>query len=387
MEVYILDDLLRRTVVIDRFESCIWTDKWRDIGDFELVVHSTSEMRRLLTVGTRLAMNNSDRFMIIEDYDDKKDTEGRKLLTVKGRSGESMLDQRVATTGMAGLTTDTDWQIDGTPGDIARKIFTDICVLGILSESDKIPFYAPGTTYAPNTIPEPSMFFTAAVKLSSVYEAIKNLCDVYDLGFRLVRNFDNSQLFFHIYTGNDHTSQQTLLPTVIFSPELDNLTNPNEVKSITNLKNVAYVFAKNGSEIVYAEGTSATTAGFDRRVIYVDARSEDTEAGPELTSILQNKGYEALAKNRGVAAFDGEVNQHTKYKPRIDYDLGDLVEMRNDDGATNHMRVTEIIFVSDNEGERAYPTLATESYIMPGTWESWDAMEVWDVDDNTWDSQ
>lgn len=385
MEVYILDDLLRRTVVIDRFESFIWTDRWRDIGDFELVVHSTPEMRRLLTIGTKLATNESDRFMIIEDYDDKKDTEGRKLLTLKGRSGESILEQRVATTGMAGLTSDTDWLIDGTPGDIARKIFNDICVLGILNESDIIPFYTPGTTYAPNTISEPSMVFQAAIPMSSVYEAIKNLCDIYDLGFRLVRNFDNSQLFFHIYTGNDRTAQQSLMAPVIFSPELDNLTNPSEVQSISKLKNVAYVFSQQGSEIVYAEGASSSTAGFNRRVLYVDARDVADEAGPTLTSILQNKGYEALAKNRGMAAFDGEVNQHSKYRPRIDYDLGDLVEMRNDDGATNQMRVTEIIFVSDHEGERAYPTLTTESYVMPGTWISWDALETWDAADGTWD--
>lgn len=385
MEVYVLDDQLRRIAVIDRFESVIWTDRWRGVGDFELVVHSTSELRKMLPVGTRLATNVSDRFMTVEEYSDKKDDQGRKLLTVKGMSGESMLMQRVATTGMAGLTSDTDWIINGTPGDIARWIFKQICVDGILNVSDKIPFYVPGSTYPASTIPEPSMVFSAAIELSSVYDAIKKLCDVYDLGFRLYRNFDKSEVYFNIYTGNDRTSQQTVYPQVIFSPELDNLTNPSELQSIAALKNVAYVFAQHGSEIVYADGASATTAGFSRRVMYVDARDVDTAAGPELTSILQNKGYEALAQNRAVAAFDGEVNQHTKYRPRIDYDLGDLVEMRNTDGATNEMRVTEIIYVSDAEGERAYPTLATEAYITPGSWDSWDAMGNWDDAVGTWD--
>jgi len=385
MEVYVLDDLLRRTEVIDRFESLIWTDRWRDVGDFELKVAATTEMRRYLKVGTLLAMNESDRMMEIESFENAKNDDGHKLITVKGRSLEHILDDRIATTGMAGLTSDTDWIIEGTPGDIARKIFNDICVMGILSESDKIPFYTPGTTYAPNTIPEPSMFYSASIPLGTVLKAIKDLCDVYDLGFRLVRNLDNSQVFFHIYTGDDHTTQQTLLPAVVFSPDFGNLTNPNELVSISALKNVAYVFAQNGSEIVYAEGASVTTAGFQRRVIHVDATDVSEPAGPALTSILQNKGFEALAKNRSLAAFDGEISQYSNYKYNQHYRLGDLVEMRNDDGATNQMRVTEQIFASDAEGERSYPTLATESYIMPGTWDAWDANAVWDLAEGTWD--
>lgn len=385
MEAYILDSLLRRVTVVDQFESFIWTDRWRAIGDFELVVHSTSDTRRMFNEGDLLACNESDRVMVVESTESKKDAEGRQLLTVKGRSLESQLEHRVATQGMAGLTSDTDWLIDGTPGDVARQVFKQICMDGILSTADIIPFVQARATPLTFTIPEPAVTYSASIPLNSVHGVVKELCDVYDMGFRLVRDFDNSRLYFDIYTGDDRTTQQTIFPAVIFSPDLDSLSNVTELKSIAGLKNVAYVFGQNGSEIVYADGYGPTTSGFERRVIYVDATDVTEPAGPVLTSILQNKGFDALAKNRSLAAFDGEVNQYTKYKPRRDYNLGDLVEMRNDDGATNNMRVTEQIFVSDKEGERAYPTLATESYIMPGTWISWDANETWDLADGTWD--
>jgi hypothetical protein len=371
MEVYILDDLLRRTAVIDRFNSMIWTERWREKGDFELVVNSTPAMRSLLKTGEQLVITDSDRVMEVEFVEDAHDAEGKKILKVTGPSIERILENRVATDGMAGLGTDSDWTIAGTPGQIARYIFQKICVEGILSPSDIIPFIHSGSLYPPGSIDENTTTFSAAIPISSVYSAIKELCDTYELGFRLVRNFDKSELYFDIYSGDNRTTQQSSIPPVIFSPDLDNVKNTTEVNSIAEYKNVAYVFSKFGSEIVYADNVTAETAGFDRRVLFVDAKDVEDPAGPALTSILRNKGLDALAKARPLTAFDGEIDQHSDYKYGRDYRLGDLVEMRNTDGATNQMRVTEQIFVCDGEGERSYPTLAVESYILPGTWSSW----------------
>jgi len=273
---------------------------------------------------------------------------------------------------MAGLGENSDWTIAGTPGDIARYIFDQICRVGILSVSDIIPFIQPGSLYPPGSIDENATLFSADIPVSSVFSAIKELCEQYELGFRLVRNFDTSELYFDIYSGDNRTTQQSSIAPVIFSPGLENLKNTTEVNSITEYKNVAYVFGKNGSEIVYADNTTAETNGFDRRVMFVDAKDVENVPGPTLTSILRNKGLDALAKQRPLTAFDGEITQNSQYKYGLHYRrLGDLVEMRNSDGATNSMRVTEQIFVCDGEGDRSYPTLAVESYIMPGTWSSW----------------
>lgn len=371
MYVYVLDDLLRRTAVIDRFNSMIWTERWRDKGDFELLVNSTPAMRSLLKTGKHLVITESDRVMEIKYVEDAHDSEGNKLLKATGPSLEAMLEDRVATDGMLGLGEEDGWLLVGTPGNIARHIFQQICVEGLLSTSDIIPFIQPGYLHAPGSIGETETFYTMEVPINSVFGAVKALCEQYELGFRLVRNQDHSELYFEVYSGDNRTTEQSTLMPIVFSPELENMKNTTEVNSITDYKNVAYVFGKNGAEIVYADTATAETAGFSRRVMYVDAKDVDEPVGPELTSILRNKGLDALAKQRPITAFDGEIDQYTKYKPNVHYRLGDLVEMRNSDGATNQMRVTEQIFVCDGEGDRAYPTLAVESYIMPGTWASW----------------
>lgn len=388
MEVYILDELLRRIAVIDLYESFIWTERWSAYGDFQLVLQNTVENRRLLTMGTRIVQNNSDRVMTVETIEIKKDSSNKNLMTIHGRSIEQMLEDRVATDGLVGLLTDNTWPITGTPGAIARYIFQKICRDGILKLEDKIPFITDGTTstYPANTIAEPSISYSAAIPISTVYKAITDICTVNDLGFRLVRNLETSQLYFDIYTGDNRTTQQSTLTAVVFSSNMDSLSNTTELVSRTNSKNVAYVFSKNGAEVVYSDGATSTTAGFDRRVLFVDATDVPDAAGAGLTAILVKRGQDELAKNRPVSAFDGEISRSSPFKYGIDYRLGDIVEMRNSDGATNNMRVTEQIFVADAQGERSYPTLAIQSFITPGSWDSWDAGVYWDTGgEETWD--
>ena len=462
MELYILDSLLRRTAVIDRFESMIWTERYSAWGDFELVIFSTLESRTLFQAGTRLAMSDSYRVMTVEFVENAVDSEGRQLLTVKGRSLEALLDDRTARNTFADLTTTPKWVLTGTPGAIARQIFNEICRTNVNFADDEIPFLQPGSIFPASNIEEPDEVITLELSLQSVYEAVKEICDNYDLGFRLVRNFDESELYFDIYSGSDRTTLQNVLAPVVFSPDLDNLTNTSEITSISAYKNVAYVFHSIGVQIVTADGVSVEVEGFERRVMHVDASDieipdraytlttpqtnainkylglttppedrkvsmrklldkkrlsptdysniEVSSTNAELTageaaeimgartvswnynttesdyinSKLVQRGKEELAKNRSLSAFDGELSQHSNYKYNTGYNLGDLVEMRNSDGVTNQMRVTEQIFVSDNEGERSYPTLTIDLFITPGSWFAWDYNQVWLDADGTW---
>lgn len=374
MELYILDGLLRRDVLIDQFESSIWTERYGDIGDFQLVVESNNENRKRFLTGITLACNRSKRVMIVENVEKKDDEDGKKVLTVKGRSMEKILEDRVAKQSMSNLTTNPKWVISGAPGDVARTMFNDICRTGKLNLSDKIPFLMPGTIYPEDTIEEVSANVVWEQEPDSLYNAMKKICDMYDLGFRLVRNGDTSQLYFDIYSGSDRTSQQTLLDPVIFAPNLDNMTNTTEITTTEDTKNCAYVFSSQGFEVVYAIGTDPDVTGFDRRVISVNADDLETPEGgvaptpAQISSHLIRAGNEALNEHRSWTGFDGELNENTSFEYEKDYFLGDLVDMRNEDGAVNRMRVTEQIFVSDKEGDRSYPTLAVNLFITPGSW-------------------
>lgn len=385
MELYVLDNLLRRDKVIDIFESMIWTERFQEEGDFELKIHSTNETRSWLTTGTQLAINESYRVMEVDTVENITDAEGRGILKVQGFSKEAVLRDRVAKESLSSLNTSPKWVITNKPAEIARKIFHDICILGILDPGDVIPFVIEGTIFPEDTILEPIEPITREIEPQTVYDAISSLCKLYDLGFRLIREFDTSRLYFDIYSGSDRTTGQTILPPVVFAADLDNLQNTTQLDSIANAKNVAYVFSKVGFEMVYPLNVDPEVEGFERKVLLVKADDIETTDPVEASYAMIQRGKEELNKHRTLMAFDGELNQNSEYKYGVDYNLGDLVEMRNSDGYTNKMRVTEQIFVSDAQGERSYPTLAVEQFVNPGTWLSWDFNKVWaELGDEAW---
>lgn len=395
MDVYILDTLYRRVGLVDRYESMIWTERFAAYGDFEFHVLSSLENRTRFLPGVRLAINESYRVMTIETVEDTTDDNGVKLLKLTGRSLEAILDDRVARGTLGNLTDTPKWTLTGLPAAIARKMFHDICVTGILNAADVITGVHESSIFPADTIAEPSDPITIEVDLITLYTALKNLCDMYGMGFRLVKNFDTSQLYFDVYMGSDRTTQQTSLPAVIFSPDLGTLQNVTEISSIAVYKNCAYVFSKLGSLIVYNLDVDPATTGFERRVLLVNVSDltdnpDDPMTTDEINAYLQQKGLEALAQNRRLAGLDGEINQYSPYVYGRDYNLGDLVEQRNTDGATNQLQVTEQIFISDKEGVRSYPTLTVNTFITPGSWSAWDYNKVWfdyDASSETWSDQ
>lgn len=386
MDVFVLDELLRRTELIDDYESFIWTERYREIGDFQLVLQSTRGTRQMLTAGTRLAINESRRVMVIETIENKSLDDGTPVLDISGRSIETVMQQRSAWTLNVELDTVGSWSYVNTPGNIVREIFQAACVDGLITEQDRIPFYTPGTLLPAGNIPEAADVVEIAFDVQSAYEAIFKVSEVYNQGFRLIRNGDASQLYFEVYTGNDRTTLQTTLDPVIFSPELDNLTDTVELTVTSDYKNVAYVIGDKDVAIVYADGVPTTISGFERRVLMVKATDIDPDlvVGPEYTAALVQRGKEELAKHRAIVAFDGEIRQSQSYEYDVHYSLGDLVVVRNSDGLGTNVRVTEQIFVSDREGKRSYPTLTSELLITPGSWLSGDGNPVWLDADGTW---
>lgn len=387
MEIYLLDDLYRRVSVVDKFESLIWTERYASRGDFELQMHSKSENRTLFPIGQRFVIEQSTRVMTVETIEDSVDEEGKATLTFKGYSLEMILDRRLALAALTDLTTNPKWNITGLPAAVAAQIFHDICVTGTLNAGDIIAGVNESSIYPPDTIPAPADSITYEIDPQTVYAAIKYLCDVYDMGFRLVRSQTNNELYFDIYTGSDRTTQQTDLPAVVFSPELANLKNTKELTTVALYKNVAYVMSPVGHEVVYAQDVDPSVAGFNRSVLLVIADDIEDVDPEDASERMIQRGREALAQNRQLAAFDGELTANSGYNYGTHYHLGDLVEQQSGSGSSSVLRVTEQIFISDANGDRNFPTLTINRFITPGSWDDYDPSEDWDEvdEDLDWD--
>lgn len=388
MEVLILDALLRPIDVVDVFESMIWTERYSEAGDFELVTLSTQANQKRFVLGTLLSITESRRIMRVEKIEETIDPSKGAILKIKGRDIVSILETRTALMAIGGGDIAPVWILSGfTPADTMRVMFNEICVEGSISTYDIIPFYFPGNLYPADTIPEPSATIIWEQKPASLYAAVKELGDIYDLGFRLYKDPNASKLYFNVYAGSDRTTAQTTLPPVIFSQDMENLQNTTEYSDVSksfNVVHVVYIY-KDVSDnevalmvVVSDDDISPSSEGFERRVklLVITAIPEEVT---DIPAFLIRAGKDELMKSRPLGAFDGEISQTSDYVYERDYYLGDLVETRGKNGATSYMRVEEHIFVQDGQGQRSYPTLTTKKFINPGTWLSWKYDVEWNA--------
>ena len=95
MNIYVLNEQFQKTSIIDVYESFIWTDRYYESGDFELVIPASSEMVSILQKDLYLAIDNSECTMIIEDIEITTNYEEGNKLKVTGRTLDSILDRRI----------------------------------------------------------------------------------------------------------------------------------------------------------------------------------------------------------------------------------------------------------------------------------------------------
>lgn len=396
MDIYILDDDFRRVDVIDVYDTMIWVDKSREEGTLELVVPWSAKNERRLVRETLLSIDDSHDVMEIQEVSIEDNEDNERIITVNGLGSDRILKQRIAKEQLgnkvkppevADADFDPGWVLSGHPADICRTIFTKICRDGVLSPLDVIQPFKTTSPYPAGTTPEPTGTAEVSFTTGNVYEVISQICETYEMGFRLGVDTTTREFFFEIFMGSDRTTSQTTLPAVVFSPQLENLVSTKEYMTMEDYFNVCYVISEDfGTTIVVDPNSDPTAKNFKRRVTSIDLGKIADDISDK-AAYAQAMGLQALADAHPLHALDGEIPTVVKYKYNQDYFLMDLVELRSEDGIVNYMRVTENTIVSDIDGTRSYPTLTTRNMVTPGTWESWEYAIDWDDAYGTWDDQ
>lgn len=395
MELYILDEDRKRVSVLTGFTTMIWTEKYSDIGDFEMTL-SPENSPEELKVGTFLYLDASDRVMRVKSMAKETKDDGSKVLKVLGEGIEAVLKDRANQPAVMTYYTPPAFTggppaqtlvLTDKPADIIRTLFNDICRDNTINVEDNIPGVNPfGDVTWSGMMPEPPDVVEIRVELEDLFTTIKNIADVYQLGFGIFRTDENGDLYFGVWPGRDCTSLQSDRDPIIFGEDFVELTQGLELTSAENYKNVAYVFAKNGSYMVFESTYAEMQEGLDRRVLIVNAADIELAAGVDLDAALLQRGKEELAKHNILYGFDGQLPTQTGYSYRNDYFLGDLVEQRGTNGVINFLRVSEQIFTIDENGENSYPTFTVFLSLTPEEWLAIPLSKVWDdYVDEEWD--
>lgn len=95
MYLAVLDESMIIQHICEDYKSVVWTERFHGFGDFKLVVPGTLENLRIYQLDYYLYTKGTNKLMIIEQVELNTEYGKESLLTVSGRSLESILDRRV----------------------------------------------------------------------------------------------------------------------------------------------------------------------------------------------------------------------------------------------------------------------------------------------------
>lgn len=341
MEFYILDSERKLVAVVDHFLSAIWTPRYDDVGDFELQLPPSLEVFKTMKEDYFVTRLDDDMVGVIERIVLVTDEESGNYILVTGRCAKSLLDRRI----VWNQTT-----LSGTVEDCVRQLITE----NVVSPSD------PKRAMSGFVLSDRKGFtWTMGMQVTgdNLLEVVTKICKTYGYGFSV--NLVNGVFVFDLFKGVDRSLQQEITPHVEFSPDFDNIITLEYSKEKTEFKNVALVAGE-------GEGTDRKTAsvgyasGINRRELYVDARDISTNNGTiddvTYTALLSERGSEKLTEHAIKTEFNGQVEPSTNYDYKVDYFLGDIVQITNEYGITITSRITEVIECEDANGYSITPT-------------------------------
>lgn len=333
IDISVLDTDFNILGVIDYYESFIWTDRFRDYGDFELYTTVDSNVLNLCQQDYYLIIPESRHMMIIEGLEITTDAETGNRLKVTGRSLESILDRRII----------WDQTTVSSGGDhtlkTAIEVLFKLCFGSNGATTEKIPlsYYKKGvqqtqtvTTRSDRVVPgllylrpaestfirwddDEQDYVDLTIEKTQYtgdgfYEIMQDLCDTYSmygLGYRLLPLYSFKQLYsreyliqqigdnipgdssktveerydalsdytflFEMYTGEDRSYKQTENVYITFSPNFDNIINTDYLDSLENWKNVTLVLGE-------GEGTARTRLIVGGKQMNSQGQEEDIPA-------------------------------------------------------------------------------------------------------------
>lgn len=316
---------------IDNYESLQFTRRFYSVGEFEIHIHFNKKHTDKLEKNN-VIMLGADRHKVgIIRYREINDKE----LIIRGQTLDGIVAKRIT---LPDLETGYD-RIIGNAETVMKHYVENNCINP--SDPDrKIPQLINAIDYERG---KETPWQTRYENLADVLQEIAEWCDI---GWEIYLDTTNEQWVFDVVEGRDLTTGQNILPPVIFGPDFENIEAMNYTDSSLQSKNVGYAGGK-GEEAERLVLQVGDAEGLDRDEIFLDCSSSEN------ADELVNNGQQKLSEHEQITSLGGRVLQNASFVYGVDWDLGDIVTVRNKDwGVTMNTRITEIkeIYEPNNTG-------------------------------------
>lgn len=404
--------------LIENYKSLIWTERYSSAGDFQIESNNVQELIKALPLESYVSLRESTVPMLVEAHKIEKKANEAPMVTIVGRSFETVLERRASvkalpTTGIrtpwmmaAASASDAAYRVIRTVlGDVA-KTKSGVSVLPALSPAvsaydvipeivltmpaDYIPAawsstisYLPGelvgvgttiyqaTATTPNLNVPPASnptFWTALYSgQSGTWGGSYNFeippADLYSTITNLLQTNHHGIKAVRPVVGASQVGVEIyngadLTATMIFDAKFDQFDSSTYLFSQAGSTNVGYVYGSNGAQRVL-KTTATEPSGLSRRVLVVD---DSSDATVNTTDIRTARGLIELYKYNVTTLFDGQIADQVAAGFNTSYFLGDILTLKGEyEGMSQPVRVAEYIRTSDSTGTKAYPAFEAVS--------------------------
>lgn len=347
-------------MVLDTYQSVIWTERYNEFGDFEIYAPVTMAILDGIKIGYYLTSETMDSCMIVESISISSDVENGHYISIKGRSLESILDRRIVW---------NQTRLRMNLEESIKKLLED----AILIPDDNARRISNFEFRWSDDVYIQSIQIDKQFTGDNLYDAIVSLCQLYDIGFKIMLE-EQSIFVFQLYKGQDRSYEQETNPYVVFSPNFENIINSSYSENVVDLKTITLVAGEEKDDIrttAVVEKPGYINTGLERREMFTDARdisSRDEEAEPdedgnipsispeEYNALLESRGLEYLYENNSDNSFEGQVDSKHIFVYNRDFFKGDIVQIVGFTGNLIQARIVEVIYSQDETGEDLYPT-------------------------------
>lgn len=227
----------------------------------------------------------------------------------------------------------------GTITEIIRQMVDDNCIHPTDSSRVLPLILSEDSRYIPTLYPAT---INTQITGDNLQGKIEELLDTREMGYDVHPVLTNTAMNgfeFRLIAGEDRTIGNTAgNPYVVFTTDLKNILKSQYTYNINDYCNMAYVAGEgeNVDRIVEKAGNT-TASGMDRYELYVDARDLQKEAPdePPLTddeyrAVLITRGLEKLGECGVEEVYEATIDIiNTQYEYGVDYELGDLVTVKD----------------------------------------------------------
>ena len=335
IEPIVLNKAFERIALIDDYSSFIWTARYYEVGDFEILVPADEYHIGLLQKRFYIIRDDDINIGIIENISLSVDEDQNEQMIVSGRFASSILARRIVS---------TQTQLYGTVSAGVTNLINDSIINPVITARKIDNFIVIPTNFTER--------LDAQYTGKNLMEVVEDITKLNGIGFNTV--LEDGYFKFYLYKGVDRSYNQNTNPYIVFSDEYDNLISSTyEEQTADQVTDVLVAGEGEGLDRKTLWVSRENLTGLDRYEAYHDQRNLSTNEGTitdeEYYQQMQEEGLEQLTTI--TAAFDGEVYfENIKYKE--DVNIGDIVSIENKKwGVYINSRLIEVIESVDESGK------------------------------------